>query len=131
MSDTSSLTDRVKWNDQGLIPAIAQDWRSGDVLMLAWMNREALELTMREGRAIYWSRSRGALWRKGEESGHVQTLKEIRIDCDEDTVLLKIEQLGGATCHTGHRSCFHKKIEDGSVKIIGEPVFDPKEIYGK
>ena len=131
MTDLKKISAGLNWNEQGLLPAIAQDWETGEILMLAWMNREALELTIAEQRAIYYSRSRSALWRKGESSGNVQHLKEIRIDCDDDTVLLKIEQLGGATCHTGHRSCFHKKIEDGSVKIIGEPVFDPKEIYGK
>jgi phosphoribosyl-AMP cyclohydrolase len=115
----------------GLIPAIAQDYMTGEVLMLAFMNQQAWEATLNTGKATYWSRTRQELWVKGQTSGHQQIVKEIRIDCDEDTVLLKIEQLGGATCHTGHRSCFHKKIEDGSVKIIGEPVFDPKEIYGK
>jgi phosphoribosyl-AMP cyclohydrolase len=115
----------------GLIPAIAQDYKTGEVLMLAFMNQQAWETTLNTGKATYWSRTRQELWVKGQTSGHQQIVKEIRIDCDEDTVLLKIEQLGGATCHTGHRSCFHKEIEDGSVKIIGEPVFDPKEIYGK
>ena len=115
----------------GLIPAIAQDYKTGEVLMLAFMNQQAWEATLNTGKATYWSRTRQELWVKGQTSGHQQIVKEIRIDCDDDTVLLKIEQLGGATCHTGHRSCFHKKIADGSVKIIGEPVFDPKEIYGK
>ena len=115
----------------GLIPAIAQDYKTGEVLMLAFMNQQAWEATLNTGKATYWSRTRKELWVKGQTSGNQQIVKEIRIDCDEDTVLLKIEQLGGATCHTGHRSCFHKKIEDGSVKINGEPIFDPKEIYGK
>ncbi len=115
----------------GLIPAIAQDYKTGEVLMLGFMNQQAWEATLNTGKATYWSRTRQELWVKGQTSGHQQIVKEIRIDCDDDTVLLKIEQLGGATCHTGHRSCFHKKIKDGSVKIIGEPVFDPKEIYGK
>ena len=116
----------------GLIPAIAQDYKTGEVLMLAFMNQQAWKATLKTGKATYWSRTRQELWVKGQTSGNQQIVKEIRIDCDEDTVLLKIEQLGGATCHTGHRSCFHKKIEeDGSVKIIGKPVFDPKEIYGK
>ena len=115
----------------GLIPAIAQDYKTGEVLMLAFMNQQAWKATLKTGKATYWSRTRQELWVKGQTSGNQQIVKEIRIDCDEDTVLLKIEQLGSATCHTGHRSCFHKKIVDGSVKIIGKPVFDPKEIYGK
>jgi phosphoribosyl-AMP cyclohydrolase len=115
----------------GLVPAIAQDYKTGEVLMLAFMNRQAWETTLNTGKATYWSRSRQELWVKGQTSGNQQIVKEIRIDCDEDTVLLKIEQLGGAACHTGRRSCFHKKIEEGAVKIIGEPLFDPKEIYGK
>jgi phosphoribosyl-AMP cyclohydrolase len=115
----------------GLVPAIAQDAETGEVLMLAYMNPEAWEKTLKTGKATYWSRTRQELWIKGRSSGHQQIVKEIRVDCDADTVLLKIEQLGGATCHTGHRSCFHKKVENGSVRIIGEPVFDPKEVYGK
>ena len=115
----------------GLIPAIAQDYKTGEVLMLAYMNQQAWEETLKTGKATYWSRSRQELWIKGQSSGHQQIVKEIRIDCDADTVLLKIEQLGGAACHTGHRSCFHRKVENGSVRIIGEPVFDPKEVYGK
>ncbi len=102
----TALGQDIQWNDQGLVPAIAQDWQTGEVLMLAWMNREALELTVSEGRAVYWSRSRQGLWRKGEESGHVQILKALRIDCDTDAVLLQVEQLGGIACHTGRRSCF-------------------------
>ena len=115
----------------GLIPAIVQDYATGEVLMLAFMNQKAWEATLTTGKATYWSRSRQELWIKGQTSGNQQIVKEIRIDCDEDTVLLKIEQRGGAACHTGHRSCFHKKIEKGSVQIIGTPVFDPKEVYGK
>jgi phosphoribosyl-AMP cyclohydrolase len=114
MTDINALSQHLKWNEQGLVPAIAQDWRTGEVLMLAWMNKQALELTASEGRAIYWSRSRSAIWRKGEESGHVQILKELRIDCDADTVLLKVEQIGGIACHTGRRSCFYRKLDDGS-----------------
>jgi phosphoribosyl-AMP cyclohydrolase len=115
----------------GLIPAIVQDYKTGEVLMLAFMNQKAWEATLKTGKATYWSRSRQELWVKGQTSGNQQIVREIRIDCDEDTVLLKVEQLGGATCHTGHRSCFHKKIESGSIWIIGKPVFDPKEVYGK
>ena len=115
----------------GLIPAIVQDYETGEVLMLAFMNQQAWEATLRTGKATYWSRTRQELWIKGQSSGHQQIVKEIRVDCDADTVLLKIEQLGGAACHTGHRSCFHKKVENDSVRIIGGPVFDPKEVYGK
>ncbi len=115
----------------GLIPAIVQDNASGEILMMAYMNQEAFEATLSTGTATYYSRSRQKLWIKGETSGNVQRVKEIRIDCDDDAVLLKVEQIGGAACHTGHRSCFHKKIENGSVRIIGEPLFDPKEVYSK
>ncbi len=108
-----------------LIPAVAQDWKTGEVLMLAYMNEEALKKTQETGRAHYWSRSRNKLWLKGESSGHFQIVKEIRMDCDQDAVLLLIEQIGGA-CHTGYRSCFYRTI-DG--KIVGEKVFEPKEVY--
>ena len=131
MSEAGTLTDDIRWNEQGLVPAIAQDWQTGEVLMLAWMNREALELTVSEGRAIYWSRSRQAIWRKGEESGHVQKLKELRIDCDADTVLMKVEQLGGIACHTGRRSCFFKKREQGGWLVTDDVVRSPGDIYGK
>ena len=115
----------------GLIPAIAQDYVTGEILMLAYMNQEAFDATLSSGKATYYSRSRQTLWIKGETSGNVQQVKEIRIDCDDDTVLLKVEQLGGAACHTGHRSCFHKKLENGSIRVIGEPMFDPREVYNK
>jgi phosphoribosyl-AMP cyclohydrolase len=115
----------------GLIPAIAQDHESGEILMLAYMNQEAFEATLATGTATYYSRSRQKLWIKGETSGNVQRVKEIRVDCDDDTLVLKVEQIGGAACHTGHRSCFHKKIDAGAVRIIGEPLFDPKEVYKK
>jgi phosphoribosyl-AMP cyclohydrolase len=115
----------------GLVPVIAQDSSTGEVLMLAYMNPQAWEATLATGRATYYSRSRQTLWVKGETSGNLQMVEEIRIDCDDDTVLLKVKQIGGAACHTGHRSCFHKKVENGSVRIIGEPVFDPKEVYKK
>ncbi len=131
MTEVIPPTEQIKWNEQGLVPAIAQDWRSGEVLMLAWMNREALELTVREGRAIYWSRSREALWRKGEESGHVQHLKELRLDCDADAVLMKVEQVGDIACHTGRRSCFYRKLEDGAWRTTDEPLKSQEEIYGK
>ena len=115
----------------GLIPAITQDHQTGEVLMLAYMNQEAFDATLATGKATYYSRSRQTLWVKGETSGNVQLVKEIRIDCDNDTVLVKVEQLGGAACHTGHASCFHKKVDGEAIRIIGEPVFDPKEVYDK
>jgi phosphoribosyl-AMP cyclohydrolase len=113
----------------GLVPAVVQDFRTGEVLMVAFMNRAAWESTLDTGRATYYSRSRKTLWVKGETSGNIQLVKEIRIDCDNDAVLLKIEQLGVAACHTGHRSCFFKQVQNGSVQIIGQPIFDPKEVY--
>jgi phosphoribosyl-AMP cyclohydrolase len=115
----------------GLVPAIAQDYQTGEVLMLAFMNEAAWNATLTTGRATYYSRSRKCLWVKGETSGKVQRVREIRIDCDDDTVILKVEQVGGAACHTGHRSCFYKKVENGAVHIEGQPVFDPKEVYRK
>jgi phosphoribosyl-AMP cyclohydrolase len=115
----------------GLVPAIVQDNETGEILMLAYMNQEAFNATLSTGKATYYSRSRQTLWVKGETSGNVQLVKEIRIDCDDDTVLLKVEQRGGAACHTGHRSCFHKKVENGVIRIVGEPVFDPREVYNK
>jgi len=113
----------------GLIPAVVQDYKTSEVLMLWFMNQEAWEATLESGNATYYSRTRKALWTKGKTSGNTQRLKEIRIDCDDDTVLLKVEQLGGAACHTGYKSCFFKKIENGSIKIVGKPVFDPAEVY--
>ena len=115
----------------GLIPAIVQDVKSGKVLMLAYMDKQAWEMTLSTGLATYFSRSRQKIWIKGETSGRRQNIKEIWIDCDDDTVLLKVEQLGGAACHTGYKSCFYKKVENGSVHVIGEPDFDPQEVYGK
>jgi phosphoribosyl-AMP cyclohydrolase len=115
----------------GLVPAIAQDADTGAVLMLAWMNRDAFEETVRTRRAVYFSRSRNRLWRKGEESGHVQEVKEIYIDCDGDTVLLKVKQVGGAACHEGYASCFFRRLDDGEYAVVGERVFDPKAVYSK
>jgi phosphoribosyl-AMP cyclohydrolase len=115
----------------GLIPAIAQDYNSGEILMLAYMNQAALDATLSTGKATYYSRSRQTLWVKGETSGKFQLVREIRIDCDDDAVLLKVEQLGKAACHTGHKSCFFKKVEDGTIRIVGKPLFDPKEVYNK
>ena len=121
--------NEVKWDDQGLVPVIAQDAATGEVLMFAWMNREALEKTEQSGQAVYWSRSRRKLWHKGEESGHFQKVIEIRTDCDNDVVLLKIEQVGGIACHTGRRSCFFNKLDTGAWQDVEPVLKDPKEIY--
>ena len=115
----------------GLVPAVAQDADTGEVLMLAWMNREAFEETVRTGRAVYFSRSRNKLWRKGEESGHFQEVKGIFIDCDADTVLLKVKQIGGAACHEGYKSCFFRRLDNGELTIVSERIFDPAKVYGK
>ncbi len=130
MSNESWL-NKVNWSEEGLVPAIAQDAESGDVLMVAWMNREALKQTAELGEAVYWSRSRRKLWHKGEESGHTQKVREIRLDCDEDVVLLKIEQVGGIACHTGRRSCFFQKLEQGKWQAVEPVLKDPHEIYRK
>ena len=127
MSD--NWLDEIQWGADGLVPAIAQEAGSGAVLMVAWMNREALALTAREGRAIYWSRSRGKLWRKGEESGHVQLIKDIRLDCDNDVVLLSVEQQGGIACHTGRHNCFFKQLRNESWVSVEPVLKDPKQIY--
>jgi len=124
--------EQVKWDQQGLVPAIAQDYETGEILMMAWMNPEALELSVQEQRAIYWSRSRGKLWRKGEESGHVQRLHEMQLDCDGDVILLKVEQVGGIACHTGRRSCFYRTLDGDRQWQITAPVRkDPNTIYSK
>jgi len=114
----------------GLIPAIAQDEKTGEVLMMAYMNRESWELTLKTGVVHYWSRSRNQLWKKGESSGNVQEVKEIRVDCDDDTVLIKVNQIGDAACHTGYRSCFFRVIKDGKLTEDGEKIFNPDEVYG-
>ena len=114
----------------GLLPAIVQDADSGDVLMLAFMNREAWERTLATGEAHFYSRTRNRIWHKGATSGNVQRVKEIYLDCDWDTVLLKVEQVGGAACHTGHRSCFHRRRQGDDWEVVGSPIFDPKEVYG-
>lgn len=113
----------------GLVPAIVQDAETKDILMMAYMNRESWEATLQTGKATFWSRSRQKLWLKGESSGNVQIIKNIFIDCDEDTILLQVEQLGGAACHTGHRSCFYRKLAGDDFVVVGEKVFDPKEVY--
>jgi phosphoribosyl-AMP cyclohydrolase len=127
------LLDLVKFNEDGLVPAIAQDAVTGDVLMMAWMNREALQLTVETGRATYWSRSRSKLWIKGEESGNIQEVRSIAIDCDADAILMKINQIGEAACHTGHRSCFYREVMDAGASLheTSAPVFDPKKVYKK
>jgi phosphoribosyl-AMP cyclohydrolase len=124
-----SFLDDIAWNSDGLVPAIAQDAATGKVLMVAWMNAEALQLTVDENRAVYWSRSRNKLWRKGEESGHVQLLKELRLDCDNDVIIMQVEQLGGIACHTGRESCFYLVLEDGQWKAVDPVLKNPKEIY--
>jgi len=126
-----SWLNKVNWSEDGLVPAIAQDAENGDILMVAWMNREALKQTVELGEAVYWSRSRKKLWHKGEESGHTQKVKEIRLDCDEDVVLLKIDQVGGIACHTGRRSCFFQVLEKGKWVAVDPVLKDPHEIYKK
>jgi phosphoribosyl-AMP cyclohydrolase len=130
MTSTTSVRwlDDIAWNEQGLVPAIAQDSVTKDILMVAWMNREALAETIATNRGVYFSRSRAKLWRKGEESGHVQHVKEVRIDCDNDVILLMIDQIGVA-CHTGRRSCFFSRYEDGHWKVVDATLIDPEKIY--
>ena len=124
-----SWLDEIKWDEQGLVPALAQDADCGRVLTLAWMNRDALEATIAEGRAVYWSRSRQKLWRKGEESGHIQRLQELRIDCDADAVLMQVEQHGGIACHTGRFSCFYRTYANGEWIETDPVIKDPSKIY--
>lgn len=126
---SNSWLNEISWDEQGLVPAIAQDVATGEVLMFAWMNRDALQETVKTGEAVYWSRSRGRLWHKGEESGHTQKVHEIRLDCDSDVILLKIDQHGGMACHTGRRSCFFHKLVEGQWVAVEPVLKDPKEIY--
>jgi phosphoribosyl-AMP cyclohydrolase len=126
----SAWIDAVKWQPDGLVPAIAQDRESGKVLTLAWMNREALDLTAKTGEVHYWSRARHRLWRKGEQSGHVQQVQEIRLDCDNDSILVIVEQLGGIACHTGRESCFFLRLEDDRWETVEPVLKDPEAIYG-
>jgi len=121
--------DEIKWTDEGLVPAIAQEASTGKLLMMAWMNRESLALTVKEGRAIYWSRSRKKLWRKGEESGHVQIVRDIRLDCDNDVILLQVEQVGGIACHTGRHNCFFRQLQDGQWVSVEPVIKKPDDIY--
>jgi phosphoribosyl-AMP cyclohydrolase len=124
-----SWLDEVNWDASGLVPVIAQDYKTGKVLMVAWMNREALQQTNDSKQAVYFSRSRNKLWRKGEESGHTQKVHEIRVDCDEDVILLNVEQVGGIACHTGRHSCFFKKLENGNWKTVEPVIKNPEDIY--
>ncbi|HEY5292488.1 MAG TPA: phosphoribosyl-AMP cyclohydrolase [Burkholderiales bacterium] len=128
---TTDWLDKVKWDANGLVPAIAQEALTGKVLMVAWMNRAALEQTVASGEAVYWSRSRRKLWHKGEESGHVQKVRELRLDCDEDVILLSVEQVGGIACHTGRHNCFFRKYADGKWVVTDPVIKDPKDIYRK
>ncbi len=127
---TTAYIDAVRWNDDGLVPAIAQDWKTGRVLMQAWMNAEALRCTVDEERAVYWSRSRQSLWRKGEQSGNWQRLHDLRLDCDGDTLLLVVEQRGGIACHTGREHCFFRRLEGETWADVEPVIKDPEAIYG-
>jgi len=129
MNDKEDLLNRLKFDNSGLVTAVAQDYRSGEILMLAHMNAESFIKTVETGQAIYWSRSRKRLWHKGEESGNVQNVKDIFIDCDGDAVVLKVEQIGGAACHTGNRSCFSTKVQDKKLVDVGVKIFDPEKVY--
>jgi len=125
----SDWLEQIKWNEAGLVPAIAQDEKTGENLMLAWMNRDALQETVDTQKAVYWSRSRQKLWRKGEESGHQQLVKEVRLDCDADVIILRVEQLGGIACHTGRRSCFYRVYTDGQWQTVEPVLKNPADIY--
>ena len=129
--NSDAWLDAVKWTDDGLVPAIAQDAGDGKILMMAWMNREALMLTAQGGKAVYWSRSRKKLWHKGEESGHQQLIREIRLDCDNDVIVLQVEQHGGIACHTGRRSCFYQRLDNGCWVAVEPVLKDPDTIYRK
>ena len=125
----SDWLEQIKWTDDGLVPAIAQDAETGRVLMFAWMNRESLSLTVEKGEAVYYSRSRQKLWHKGEESGHTQKIKSLRLDCDGDVIVMNIEQTGGIACHTGRKSCFYREFRNGEWVVIDDVIKDPEEIY--
>jgi len=129
MPDPADWLEQIHWDADGLVPVIAQEADSGDVLMLAWMNREALRQTREQGRAVYWSRSRQRLWPKGEESGHVQRVLELRVDCDQDVILLKVEQIGGIACHTGHHACFYRRLQGGQWETVEAVLKAPRDIY--
>ncbi|MFT4721550.1 MAG: phosphoribosyl-AMP cyclohydrolase [Candidatus Azotimanducaceae bacterium] len=129
MPDDPSWLDAIAFNEQGLVPAIAQDAETDRVLMVAWMNREAMQLTQETGHAVYWSRSRQKLWHKGEESGHQQQVLELRLDCDNDVVILRVEQMGGIACHTGRQSCFYRVLREGQWQVVEPVIKSPAEIY--
>lgn len=129
ISELSAVLNEIAWNSDGLVPAIAQDANSRDVLMMAWMNREALSETVATSQAVYWSRSRQQLWRKGEQSGHQQAVQEIRLDCDNDVIILLVQQAGGIACHTGRRSCFYRRLENSQWISVDPVLKDPDEIY--
>lgn len=131
MTDNTIWLTAVKWNVDGLVPVITQDFQSGDILTGAWMNREALIETRKRGEAVYWSRSRNCLWHKGEQSGHRQIIKEIQLDCDGDTLLIKVEQIGGIACHTGRAQCFHQRLEGNRWIVTSKVIKKPEEIYQK
>lgn len=131
MSDTKDFMDEVQFDADGLCPAIVQDAEGGDVLMMAYMNEDALRQTLDTGRMTYWSRSRGQLWVKGEKSGNRQDVRAVYVDCDGDALLFEVDQAGGAACHTGHRSCFYRRYDDGEARAAGERVFDPEVVYGE
>ncbi len=126
---TSDFLDTLAWNSDGLVPAIAQDATTGRILMVAWMNRESLALTVAKNQAVYWSRSRNRLWHKGEESGHIQQVRDIRLDCDGDVLLLSVDQVGGIACHTGRESCFYRTLVDGQWQVADPVLKDPSSIY--
>lgn len=130
MTQTMDALEQLKFDEQGLIPAIAQDHKTNEILMFAWMNKESLALTIEKQQAVYYSRSRKKLWFKGEESGHMQIIKDIYADCDCDVILLKVEQVGGIACHTGRASCFFEKLDDNNWQTISKAIKDPKDIYG-
>ncbi|SHL02346.1 phosphoribosyl-AMP cyclohydrolase [Rhodothermus profundi] len=129
--DMQALLDVVRFNEQGLVPAIAQDVETGEILMVAYMNEATLRQTLETGLMTYWSRSRQEVWVKGATSGHTQEVREVRVDCDGDVLLFKVKQNGGAACHTGHRSCFYRKLENGKLVETDAPVFDPAQVYRK
>ena len=131
MKEMNEIVSQLKFDDKGLLTAVAQDYRTGEILMLAHMNEESLRKTIETGQAVYWSRSRNKLWHKGEESGNVQNVKELLVDCDGDAIVMKIEQVGGAACHTGNRSCFYRKLEQGTLVDVGVKMFDPAKVYKK
>ncbi len=129
MKEMDEIFGQLKFDDKGLLTAVAQDYKTGEILMLAHMNEESLRKTIETGQAVYWSRSRNKLWHKGEESGNVQNVKELLLDCDGDAIVMKIEQVGGAACHTGNRSCFYRKLEKGTLVDVGVKMFDPAKVY--